>query len=127
MLPPHGLELVGIEHQNVHGGSMRYTIAHAGKRPRSPEVDAAVAREASTGMNRRTAFDALRSRAARVRVELPALLGRLRDSGKRVVGYAATAKSATVINYSGITPELLPWISDTTPAKHGLFSPGAHI
>lgn len=127
MLAPHGLEIVAIERQNVHGGSMRYYIAHAGSRPRSPEVDGVMAEEHANGLTRRTAFEAIASRAARVRTELPELLRRLRDSGKSIVGYAATAKSATVINYCGITPELVPWIADTTPAKHGLFSPGAHI
>ena len=44
-----------------------------------------------------------------------------------MVGYAATSKSTTVINYCGISPELLECISDTTPLKQGKYSPGAHI
>jgi len=44
-----------------------------------------------------------------------------------VVGYAATSKSTTVTNYCGITPELVEFISDTTPIKQGKFSPGVHI
>jgi methylation protein EvaC len=55
------------------------------------------------------------------------LLGSLRAEGKRVVGYAATSKSTTVINYCGITPDLVEFISDTTPIKQGKFSPGMHI
>ena len=46
---------------------------------------------------------------------------------KRVVGYGATSKSTTVTNYCGITPDLVEFISDTTPIKHGKYSPGAHI
>ena len=30
-------------------------------------------------------------------------------------------------DWFGITPDLIEFISDTTPAKHGTFSPGAHI
>lgn len=44
-----------------------------------------------------------------------------------MVGYAATSKSTTVTNYCGITPELVEFISDTTPIKQGKYSPGAHI
>ena len=51
----------------------------------------------------------------------------MRSEGKRVVGYGATSKSTTVTNYCGITPELVEFISDTTPIKQGKFSPGAHI
>jgi methylation protein EvaC len=55
------------------------------------------------------------------------LLHDLKRKNKRVVGYGATSKSTTVINYCGITPDLVEFISDTTPIKQGKFSPGAHI
>jgi methylation protein EvaC len=32
-----------------------------------------------------------------------------------------------VINYCGITPDLIEFISDTTPIKQGKYTPGAHI
>ena len=35
--------------------------------------------------------------------------------------------SGTVTNYCGIGPELVEFISDTTPIKQDKFSPGAHI
>jgi methylation protein EvaC len=54
-------------------------------------------------------------------------LEELNAAGKRVVGYAATSKSTTVTNYCGITPDLVEFISDTTPIKQGKFSPGMHI
>ena len=43
------------------------------------------------------------------------------------MGYGATAKSSTMINYAGLGPELIESICDVTPAKQGRFSPGAHI
>jgi methylation protein EvaC len=59
--------------------------------------------------------------------DLTTLLRRLRDQGKRVVGYGATAKSATVTNLSGIGPDLVSFVCDTTPAKQGRVTPGTHI
>ena len=47
--------------------------------------------------------------------------------GKRIVGYAATSKSTTIINYCGITTDHIEFISDTTPIKQGKYSPGTHI
>ena len=55
------------------------------------------------------------------------MLKKLKGEGKRVVGYGATSKSTTVLNYCGIGPELIEFISDTTPIKQGKYSPGAHI
>ncbi|MDP6097852.1 MAG: SAM-dependent methyltransferase, partial [Gammaproteobacteria bacterium] len=54
-------------------------------------------------------------------------LKRLEDEGKTVAGYGATAKSTTIMNYCGITAELISYISDTTPAKQEKHTPGTHI
>jgi methylation protein EvaC len=127
MVEDHGLELVRVEPQPVHGGSMRYFVAPRGTRPLDPGVAEAVEREAARGLHSLRTYEGFRLRAERVRAELPALLADLSRAGKRVVGYAATAKSATVLNYAGIGAELLPCIYDTTPGKHGRFSPGVHL
>jgi len=55
------------------------------------------------------------------------LLTELKAQGKRVVGYAATSKSTTVLNYTQVGPDLIQYISDSTPIKQGKFSPGMHI
>jgi methylation protein EvaC len=127
MVSAHGLELVDASPQPVHGGSMRYFVSPKGARQRTPELDAALAQEATRGLRRLETYDGFRQRAERVRQTLPSLLRDLSRSGKRVVGYAATAKSATVLNYAGIGPDLIPCIYDTTPTKHGRYSPGVHI
>ena len=58
---------------------------------------------------------------------LDCLLKKLKQNGKRVVGYGATSKSTTVTNFCGIGPDLIEFISDTTPIKQNKFSPGTHI
>ena len=55
------------------------------------------------------------------------ILQKQKDEGRRIVGYAATSKSTTVLNYCNIGPDLIEFISDTTPIKQGKFSPGVHI
>ncbi|MFC9975248.1 methyltransferase domain-containing protein [Spirillospora sp. NPDC127200] len=122
-----GFELVDAEHLPVHGGELRYTIARAGRREPSAAVADLLGRERARGL---TGLDTLRGFADRVhrnRDDLVTLLERLRAEGKRVVGYGATAKSATVTNFCGIGPELVPFICDTTPGKQGRLAPGSHI
>lgn len=123
----HGMEVVDVQPQNVHGGSMRYVIAHRGAYPASQAVQAQREKEALLGLRRAETFEQLRRNIERSRENLMALLQSLHRQGKRVVGYAATSKSTTVTNYCGITPELVEFISDTTPIKQGKYSPGAHI
>ena len=42
-------------------------------------------------------------------------------------GFGASSKGVIVANYCGITPELLPFITDNTPIKQGTLYPGVHI
>lgn len=121
------LEVVDVIPQDVHGGSMRYMVARKGVHNVSAAVRSLCARERALGMHKPEVYDQLRRNIERSRSNLIALLKDLKQQGKRVVGYAATSKSTTVINYCDITPDLLEYISDTTPIKQGKYSPGAHI
>lgn len=123
----HGLEIIDIMPQPVHGGSMRYLITHKGRRTVSAAVTGQRAKEKSLGLHKLETFDGLRRNIERSRDELMALLHDLKNQGKRITGYGATSKSTTVTNYCGITPDLVEFISDTTPIKQNKFSPGVHI
>ena len=123
----HGLEVVDVRPQNVHGGSMRYVIGHKGRRPVSTAVTTQRDKELAQGLDRPATFTAFRKNVEHSRDKLMKQLRRLKKKGKRVVGYAATSKSTTVTNYCGITPDLVEFISDTTPIKQGKYSPGMHI
>jgi methylation protein EvaC len=123
----HQMEVVDVAPQNVHGGSMRYVIAHKGAKKVSGTVKKQRSKEQQLGLHRPETFDKLRKNIETSRGNLMRVLTDLKQNRKRVVGYAATSKSTTVINYCGITPELVEFISDTTPIKQGKYSPGAHI
>jgi methylation protein EvaC len=123
----HGLELVDTEPQITHGGSMRYTIAPKGSRRVSERVMQQLTREREQGLDKPETFDRFRRNCEKSRDDLLALLEKLRNDGKRVVGYGATSKSSTVTAYCGIGPQHVEFISDTTPIKQGKLSPGAHI
>jgi methylation protein EvaC len=123
----HELEVVDVQPQDVHGGSMRYVIGHKGAYPVSSAVSAQLEKEIALGLDRPETFNQFRQNVEQSRDELMRQLHALKAAGKRVVGYAATSKSTTVTNYCGIMPDLVEFISDTTPIKQGTFSPGTHI
>ena len=123
----HGLEVVDVIPQSVHGGSMRYVVAHEGAQKESGRVTRQKAKEEALGLHQPETYHRLRQNIERSRDDLMELLYDLKQQGKRVVGYGATSKSTTVTNYCGITPDLVAFISDTTPIKQGKFSPGTHI
>jgi methylation protein EvaC len=123
----YGFEIVALQPQNVHGGSMRYTASRNGARQVKPEVPAQQRRELSLGLHLIETYRQFGRNVDRSSAELLRLLRRLKQDGKRVVGYAATSKSTTVLNYCGISTDLIEFVTDTTPAKQGRFSPGTHI
>ena len=123
----HGLAVLDAISTDVHGGSMRYLIGRPGSKPAATRVQQLLDHEQGAGLHRRETFAAFRDRVSDTGRALMALLHRCKAEGKRTVGYGATSKSTTTINFFGITPDLVEFISDTTPAKHGTFSPGAHI
>ena len=122
-----GLELVDVMPQITHGGSMRYTLAPRGSREVSKKVNEQLAKETALGLDLAETYVQFKANCENSRAALMQTLERLRSQQKRVVGYGATSKSTTVINYCGITPAHLEFISDTTPIKQGSLSPGAHI
>jgi methylation protein EvaC len=123
----HGLALVDVERLTVHGGEIRYTLMRAGAREPSPAVADLLAEEAAARVTEEATLKQFRTNVERIRADLIALLTRLRAEGLTVAGYGATAKSATVTNYCGIGPELVSYVCDTTPAKQGRLTPGAHL
>ncbi len=123
----HGMEVIDVKGQDTHGGSMRYTIAYKGIYPISGYVGNLLAYEMAHQIDNIETYNKFRNRVELSRLNLVSLLKTIKKEGGNIVGYAATAKSATITNFCGIGPELIDYICDTTPIKQGKFSPGAHI
>jgi methylation protein EvaC len=123
----HELELINVEPQITHGGSMRYTIAHKGVKPVSKNVATLIEQEVRLGLDKKQSYLGFTDSVNKIRDDLIELLKKLKKEGKKVVAYGATSKSTTVANYFGLTPELVKCIYDTTPIKQNKYSPGAHI
>lgn len=123
----HGLELIDVMPQITHGGSMRYTLAPKGSHRVSQSVETQIAKERAQGLDSLGAYLRFKANCEKSRSDLLTVLNDLHTQNKTVVGYGATSKSTTVMNYCGITREHVAWISDTTPIKQGKLTPGTHI
>ncbi|MFN7662608.1 MAG: methyltransferase domain-containing protein [Alphaproteobacteria bacterium] len=123
----YGLEVFHVEPQITHGGSMRYYLARTGAYQARESVATQLEIEHSLGLRQIETYKEFARSCEKSKKDLVALLRKLKQEGKRVVGYAATSKSTTVLNYCGIGPDLIEYICDTTPLKQNKFSPGVHI
>jgi len=121
------MEVIDVEPQKSHGGSMRYVIAHKGAKPVQADVYKQLEHERELGLTESATYEKFRVNCEQYRTNLLGLLNDIKSKGKSISGYAATSKSTTIINYCGITTDHLDCIYDTTPIKQGKLSPGAHI
>jgi SAM-dependent methyltransferase len=117
-----------VDQSTVHGGSIRAFLRKS-KRPCAvePAVAELIAREDGKGLFRRDTYERFGERVGRIRAELLELLTDLKGQGKRIVGYGSSARGNTLLNYYRIGPDILDYIVDRNPLKHGLYSPGMHI
>lgn len=127
MMRRFGLELVDVERLPVHGGSVRYTTVRPGRRSPSVRLGLMLEEEKELGLDQQATFLRLGDRITRIGDDLTRFLRRLREEGRTVVGYGATAKSTTVTNSFGIGPDLVPYVYDSTQEKQGRIMPGSHI
>lgn len=123
------LVVFDVEELPTHGGSLRVFAQrkNTGQQPLSDRVDKLLQREAQVGMLSKDYYTGFQARANEVKNEFLAFLLEVRSQGKTLVAYGAAAKGNTLMNYSGIRPDLVPFVADRNPAKQGKFMPGSRI
>ena len=55
------------------------------------------------------------------------LVDSIKKRDQKIVGYGASGRANTIIQYCGITNDDLDYIVDDAPAKQGMYTPGSHI
>ena len=67
------------------------------------------------------------SKVKKSKKNLIKIFKKLKEINKTVIGYGATYKSSTVLNYCKIDTNFIKYFLDTTPTKKGKYTPGTHI
>ena len=93
----------------------------------SPAVTRLLAREKRIGLTKKSVFRDFGKKVKKNRAELRVLLSKIKRNNKTIVGYGAPAKGNTLLNYFNIGADTVDFITDTTLAKQGLYTPGTHI
>lgn len=125
----NGLEVFDVEELATHGGSLR-VYAQRGDTG-AHDIEARVAtvmdEEARAGIATENFYADFQARADRVRDDFLSFLHAAKSAGKSVAAYGAAAKGNTLMNYSGVGPDLIKLVADRNPAKQGKYMPGSHI
>ena len=121
------MELIDLIKQETHGGSMRYVISRKKQRVISDNVQKILDEEKMYNLDNIESCLKFKKNCEASKKKLNDLLKKFINDGKKIVGYAATSKSTTILNYCGINEKIIEYICDTTKEKIGKFSPGMHI
>jgi hypothetical protein len=130
LLAAHRLAIVDVEEIRAQGGSLRVYARPQDDDPPptpSPNVAAMLAKEEAAGLNDIATYSRFSEQVQRVKDGLLEFLHDARRGRRAVVGYGAAAKGNTLLNYCGISPDLLEAVVDRSSYKQGLLLPGSHI
>lgn len=123
-----GLRIWRVEQLRTHGGSLRVFGCH-GRDERGTEesVRSVIQQEVEHGLTRISTYLDLQKRAEKIKTDLVSFLVEKKRAGETVAAYGAAAKGNTLLNFAGITPDLLPVVCDAALSKQGKFMPGSQI
>ncbi|WP_422040720.1 methyltransferase domain-containing protein [Roseibium sp.] len=123
-----GLRVFDVEELPTHGGSLRIYGCHSNSGHRdSNALQRLLAEEQKRGMTTPDFYENFQQRAESIKDQLLEFLLDAKRSGKTVAAYGAAAKGNTLLNFSGVRPDLVSFVCDAAPAKQGKFLPGSHI
>ncbi|NQW21529.1 MAG: class I SAM-dependent methyltransferase [Chloroflexi bacterium] len=133
-----GFEVFDVELNAVNGGSIRVyaTVKGGTRRLPSPlnlisigktRKEAIVQYEKSLGLQGTQPYREFMERIDSLKTETVNWLEQRAEAGETVIGYGASTKGNVLLQYYGITPELLPFIAERSEEKWGLYTAGSGI
>jgi len=123
----YDFQLIDVQPQVTHGGSMRYIIKRKNKGNSSPDLKKYLEKEKINKIDTMESSLIFKKNCEISKLKIIEKLKKLKMNDKKICGYAATSKSTTILNYCDIGSETIDFICDTTNEKIGKFSPGKHI
>ena len=129
LLKKHNLEVFNIKKITTHGGSLRYYIKKTSnnKLKINKNVKTHLEHELNFGLDKYSTYIKFKNNVEKSRKKLMDIFSKLKKRNKTIIGYGATAKVNTVLNFCKIKNETLDYFLDTTPNKIGKFMPGSHL
>ena len=123
---PHGLYVFDVTTSPISGGSY---VAYFSRQPREASKALVEARgqEERLGIQTSAAWRRFASECTAHRDALRSLVFELAAEGKKIIGFGASARSSTLLNFAGLDARVIACIADNNPLKEGRLTPGTHI
>lgn len=123
-----GLKMISVEHQEIHGGTIRMIIAHKDSVYETDDTP-----EWYFDFEMDAHYDSItvcKEWSEKVKKSIYSLsmdIGILKIKGNKIAAFAASAKGNTLLNAALLDYNTIDYIVDETPEKIGKYSPGTGI
>ena len=126
LLLRHGLNLFDVAESPISGGSLVAFFSKE-KRAVTSELKDQLSMEDEKGIASLEAWQNFAKMSYEHRKKLKLMIDSENQSGKKVIGYGASARSSTMLNFCGIDYNQLVCVADQNPLKHNRYTPGTDL
>lgn len=124
----NNMRVIDVQKQDIHGGTMRYTITHVdSKHNISIRVADLIKEEEDKGYCKLETYSGWMGQVKESIQEFGNNILGLKKQGFKIAAFAASAKGAMLLNAAKINTDIIDYIADDTPEKVGKFQPGTGI
>lgn len=123
-----GMQPLSVQRVSPQGGSLRVMAQKTGAgRQADNTMDELVGLERSLGLDRPESLTEFGVRIDQLGERLRALLRSVRQRGSSIAAYGAPTKAVTLLSHFGIGADVLEFVVEDNPMKHGRFLPVSHV
>ncbi len=129
ILEKSNLKILDIELNDINGGSFAVTACkkNANHKQNEAVINWMLEEEQKMGLHTEKPYREFAQRVQAHRVSLISLLDKLKNDGKKIIGYGASTKGNVLLQYCNISTQYLDCIAEVNEQKFGAYTPGTLI
>ena len=129
IMEAHGLRVFDVDELKSHGGSLRVFACRNASQSHlvGPNVQKVIDDEIASNLDKVEGYRSFAAQVRNTKLDLVDFLLEAAKQGKKVAGYGAPGKSATLLHYCGIGKDLIEYTVDRSSHKQGRHLPGTRI
>lgn len=128
ILSIENLKIIDVRRLTIHGGGIRIISAFKNaNRKVLPSVKKFITSEKRQQLDKISTYLNFSKKINKHKKQLLSLLRSLKKQRKTIVGYGASGRGVILVNFCGITNDILDYVVDVSPLRQKMLMPGVHL